>query len=64
MTRRTGIPTMLETAQDLQNLITDYQPTIQSIHPTNQDLLDAITSCATCLVNLIQELGGVRELGD
>lgn len=64
MARRTGIPTMLETAQDLQNLMTRYQPTVQSIHPTNQDLLDAITSCATCLVNLIQELSAVRERGD
>lgn len=64
MARRTGIPTILEEAQSLQNHLTAYQPTIQSIHPTNTDLLDAITSCATCLVNLIQEVSAVRERGD
>ena len=64
MARRTGIPTILQEAQDLQGHLTDYFPVIQSIHPTNQDLIDAINSCSTWLVNLIQEVSAVRERGE
>ncbi len=64
MARRTGVPTILKESQRLQKHITTYTPVIQSIHPTNQDLLTALASCATCLVNLIQEVSAVRELGD
>lgn len=64
MARRTGVPTMLQEAEQLQGHITRYTATIQSIYPTNADLIDAMTSCATCLVSLIKELSAVRERGD
>lgn len=64
MTRRTGVPTMLDEAQQLQNHITRYTPTLQGLFPLNNDLLTAIADCANCLVNLIQELSAVREQGD
>lgn len=55
---------MLDEAQSLQKHITDYQPTIASVFSSNTDLIAALADCAACLVNLITELGKVREKGD
>lgn len=64
MARKTGVPTMLAEAQSLNKHITSFQPTIQSIYSSNQDLLDALVAAAACLIPLIQELSAVRERGD
>jgi len=64
MTRRTGVPTMLEEAQKLSGHISDFQPTIQGLYPTNSNLQTALVDCASCLINLITELSKVREKGD
>jgi len=64
MTRKTGVPTMLDEAQSLQKHITQFQPTISSVYSANNSLIDALANCAQCLVTLIQELGAVREKGD
>lgn len=64
MARKTGVPTMLDEAQSLSKHITSFQPIIQSVYSSNQDLLDALLAAAQCLIPLIQELSAVRERGD
>lgn len=64
MARKTGVPTMLEEAQSLQTHITQFTPVIQGEYSGNDGLIGALADCAACLVNLIQELGAVREKGD
>ncbi len=64
MTRKTGVPTLLDECQDLQQHITQFQPVIGNIYSGNPDLITALADVALCLVPLIKELGGVRELGD
>jgi len=64
MSRKTGVPTMLDEAQSLQNHITSFQPTIASVYEGNPSLITALADCAACLVNLINELSAVRERGD
>lgn len=64
MARKTGVPTMLQEAQSLSKHINGFQPTIQSVYSSNQDLLDALLAAAQCLIPLIAELSAVRERGD
>lgn len=64
MARKTGVPTMLEEAQQLAEHISGFQPGIQSLYPTNSSLQSALVDCAACLINLITELSKVREKGD
>lgn len=64
MARKTGVPTLLDEAQSLSKHLTAFNPTLQSIYSSNQDLLDALLAAAQCLIPLITELGKVRERGD
>lgn len=64
MSRKTGVPTMLDEARSLQNHITNFQAFQAGFFDTNADLLNAIAACAGCLVDLITELSKVREKGD
>lgn len=64
MTRKTGVPTLLDECSSLQQHITRFQPRLGSIYSGNTELIQALADVALCLVPLIKELGGVRELGD
>ena len=64
MARRTGVPTMLDEAQSLQQHITQYTPVVQGIFPLSPELVTAMNDCANCLTSLITELSKVREVGD
>lgn len=64
MTRKTGVPSMLDDARSLQNRLTTFQAFQAGFFSENSDLLGAIGECAACLVSLIEELGKVREKGD
>lgn len=64
MAQKTLIPTMLEEATSLSRHMTDFQAYKAGFFQDNPDLLAAIADCATCLVNLIQELAAARTKGD
>lgn len=64
MAGKTLIPTMLDEATALSRHMTDFQAYKAGFFQDNQELLDAIAQCATCLVNLIQELSAARNRGD
>lgn len=64
VTQRTGVPTMLQEAQNLSKHLTTYSPILTQLHEENLDLLAALASCAQCLVSLINELAAIRDIGD
>lgn len=64
MTRRTGIPTILQVAQEMCRLIVKFTPVIQAIYPNNTALLAALAAANAACAELVQEVAAVRELGD
>lgn len=64
MSRRTGIPTMIEVGKRLCKLITNYTPVITQLFPDNEELLAALVAANTACAALTAALSAVREYGD
>lgn len=64
MARRTGVPTLLEVAQRLCDLVNRYGPIIALRYPTNAALLAALAAASAACSVLANELAAVREYGD
>jgi len=63
MARRTGIPSLLETARILCLLVTKFSPTIIRLYPNNAALLAALAAANTACSVLSAELAPLRDLG-
>lgn len=64
MARRTGVPSLIKTAQRLCYLITKFTPVITHLYPTNLALLAALAAANAACGTLEAELAAVREFGD
>ncbi|HET8669988.1 MAG TPA: hypothetical protein VFM05_04995 [Candidatus Saccharimonadales bacterium] len=64
MTRRTGVPALMEVARRMCNLITKFTPVITALYPTNSELLAALAAANTACAALHAQLSEVREYGD
>ena len=64
MARRTGVPTILQVAQNMCRLIVKFTPIIQQLYPANATLLAALATANSACAALVPELAAVRELGD
>lgn len=63
MTKRTGIPSLLNVAKIMCRLITDFTPVITTLYPTNTALLAALAAANAACAALEQELAEVRDYG-
>lgn len=64
MTRRTGVPALMEVARRMCNLITKFTPVITQLYPSNAPLLAALAAANAACAALHEELSVVREYGD
>lgn len=64
MTRRTGVPALMEVARRLCLLITKFTPVIVQLYPSNAALLAALSAANAACSALHEELANVREYGD
>lgn len=64
MPRRTGIPTILWTAQELCRLINKFTPTIKRLYPDNTALHAALAAANAACAVLVEEASEEREYGD
>lgn len=64
MTRRTGIPSLMEVARKMCLLITKFTPVIIKLYPENAALLAALAAANAACSALHEELATVREYGD
>lgn len=64
MTRRTGVPSLMQIARRMCDLITKFTPIITQLYPTNAALLAALAAANTACAALHAELSEVREYGD
>ena len=64
MTRRTGVPSLIDIASEMCRLITKFTPVISSLYPTNAALLAALAAANAACGVLEDELQKVRETGD
>ncbi|HSJ39398.1 MAG TPA: hypothetical protein VK945_14420 [Planococcus sp. (in: firmicutes)] len=64
MAQRTGIPSILKTAQILCRLLTDFTPIITLKYGNNPSLLAALAAANAACAVLVQETAAVREYGD
>lgn len=63
MTRRTGVPALMEVARRMCNLITKFTPVITQLFPGNAELLAALAAANTACAALHAALAEVREYG-
>ena len=63
MTRRTGVPSLMEVARRMCNLITKFTPVIIQLYPSNTALIAALAAANTACAALHAELAEVREYG-
>lgn len=63
MTRRTGVPSLIDVAREMCRLITKFTPVIQRLYPENVALQAALAAANTACGALDEELIKVRELG-
>jgi hypothetical protein len=64
MTRRTGVPALMDVARRMCNLITKFTPVITHLYPSNSALLAALAAANTACAALHASLSEVREYGD
>ena len=64
MTSRTGVPSMLQVATRLCQLITKFTPVLTTLYSGNTALLAALAAANSACAVLAQELAAVREYGD
>lgn len=64
MARRTGVPSILQVATRLCDLMNRYAPLIVSLYPSNTALQAALAAAQAACSTLSVELEQVREYGD
>jgi hypothetical protein len=64
MTRRTGVPSLIDVAKRLCDLIFTFQPVIARAYPSNATLQAALTTAMIACQELHLQLEQVREYGD
>ena len=64
MAKRTGVPTMLQVAKRLCELIVKFGPLIGTLYPSNTALQAALAAANAACGTLATELEAVREYGD
>jgi hypothetical protein len=64
MTHRNGVPTMLQVAQKLCQLIVKFTPTLTAEFSGNAALLAALAAANAACAALAAQLQLVREYGD
>jgi len=63
MTKRTGVPAMMEVAKRLCNLVVKFTPVIERLYGENEDLMAALAAANAACATLHAELAEVREYG-
>jgi hypothetical protein len=63
-TQRTGVPSILLTAERMCKLLAAWTPTIKTLFPGATALHDALDAAAVACAALAAELELVREYGD
>lgn len=64
MTKRTGIPSLMDVARRMCLLLVKFTPIIQSLYGDNATLMAALTAANAACSALHEELAQVRETGD
>lgn len=64
MAKRTGVPTMMQVARRLCDLIIKFSPIIAQAYPGNAALMAALAAANAACSELHMELIAVREYGD
>lgn len=62
MTRRTGIPSIIQTGKLLCKFITNYTSVILLLFPENEDLAAALASANVACAALVAILGPLRDV--
>lgn len=63
MTRRLGVPSLIDVAKEMCRLITLFSPIIQRAYPNNAALLAALAAANAACATLHLECEKVREFG-
>lgn len=61
MTKRTGVPSLMDVAKRMCNLITNFTPVIVKLYPDNAALHAALAAANTACAALHMQLAEVRE---
>ena len=64
MAKRTGVPSLLQVAIRMCDLLNKFSPIITVLYPTNVALLAALAAAEAACHALRDELAAVRETGD
>lgn len=64
MTQRTGVPSLIDVAKRMCDLIFKFQPVIARAYPGNAALQTALAAAMTACDALRLQLEEVREYGD
>lgn len=64
MTRRTGIPSLIQVGKLLCKYITNYTSVILLLYPDNEELAAALAAANTACAALIAILGPLRDVED
>ena len=64
MTQRTGVPTLMQVAKRLCDLLNTFTPVITRLYPDSTALLAALAAANAACSALHAELATVREYGD
>lgn len=64
MARRTGVPSLLQVAKRMCDLLNKFSPVISTLYPSNAALLAALSAAEAACHVLRDELAAVRETGD
>jgi len=64
MARRTGLPTLLQLAQNMCRLIVKFTPIIQQLYGGNAALMAALAAANAACAILVQEIADVIVPGD
>lgn len=63
MTKRTGVPALMEVARRMCLLIVKFSPVIQRLYPENDAVLTALAAANAACEALTAELVLIREYG-
>ena len=63
MTKRTGVPALMEVARRLCILVTKFTPVLTTLYGGNADLMAALAAANAACSTLHEELSAVREYG-
>lgn len=64
MTRRTGVPSLIDVASELCRLVSKYGTIIITLYPESTALHAALAAATAACSELEEELQKVRETGD